>query len=693
MNMTSLFPRVFSLFRLASFPAGLAGLALICCLLCQAAPVRAATIVYPDDGTALANVPGLGALTNSLFPGTSLSGNSVTVGALNGAATPNHVLGGVSAGAGVVENNRVFINSGAGVATDVFGGSSENGEARFNSVVMSGGTVSLHVFGGLSSNAAAAYNSVVISGGTVDGNVYGGFSANGAATNNSVVISGGTVGGDVFGGLSGAAATTHNTITLAGSPNLTASVIFGGLAATDQFTGNTLNSFGFSGSVKGMRNFEFYNFLLPNTLPAGGTLIAITGAPIPNMGNTKIAIGPMLGGGQALAPGDEVVLLSKTDGAGDPYAFQNLPKGFSLLYDLQTYYGAGPDNALIAGVRDVRVDPRTKSVAESLIAPLALVNQGGDLIAGEGMRAALSSDFLPGSRVSAYLAASGGWSRYDSGSHVDVSGASLIAGLAWRPELPSGKLALGPFFEAGWGSYNTTNSFSNAADVDGDGSTEYYGGGLLGRYDAPCGVYVEASGRVGGVHNDYDSDDLRDPLTDRRAEYDKTRTYYGAHAGLGYVWNFNDQASLDVYTKYFWTHQEGFSTDVGEDPYKFDDADSHRLRGGARFSYAVNDRFTPYIGAAYEHEFDGKIKATTYGGYRVDRPDLEGGTGIGELGFTLRPCGAGAGAAGGAGAGAAGGAGGACSGAAAGLSFDLGAQGYVGVREGVTGSLRMKWEF
>ena len=329
MNMTSLFPRVFSLFRLASFPAGLAGLALICCLLCQAAPVRAATIVYPDDGTALANVPGLGALTNSLFPGTSLSGNSVTVGALNGAATPNYVLGGVTAGADVVENNRVFINSGAGVTADVFGGLSENGEVRFNSVVMSGGTVSLDVYGGYSTNAAATNNSVVMSGGTVDGYVYGGYSPNvavgynsvvisggtvgrsvfgghsisggatnnsvvisggtvsgnvyggastdvavgynsviitggtvgesvyggyslkAAATNNSVVISGGTVGGNVYGGLSGAnAATTHNTITLAGSPNLTAAAIYGGLAPIEQNTGNTLNSFGFSGSVK-----------------------------------------------------------------------------------------------------------------------------------------------------------------------------------------------------------------------------------------------------------------------------------------------------------------------------------------------------------------------------------------------------------------------------------------------------------
>ena len=271
--------------------------------------------------------------------------------------------------------------------------------------------------------------------------------------------------------------------------------------------------------------------------------------------------------------------------------------------------------------------------------------------------------------MSAYLAASGGWSRYNSGSHVDVSGASIIAGLAWKPELSNGRITFGPFFEAGWGSYNTDNSFSNAADVEGDGTTEYYGGGLLGRYDASCGGYVEASARVGGVRNDYDSDDLRDPLTGRKADYDKTRTYYGAHAGLGYVWSISEQAALDMYAKYFWTHQEGFSTDVGEDPYTFDDADSHRLRGGARFSYAINEQIVPYIGAAYEHEFDGKIKASTHGVYKVDRPDLEGGTGMGELGLTIKPE------------------------ADSGFSMDLGVQGYVGVREGVTGSLRLKYEF
>ena len=47
-----------------------------------------------------------------------------------------------------------------------------------------------------------------------------------------------------------------------------------------------------------------------------------------------------------------------------------------------------------------------------------------------------------------------------------------------------------------------------------------------------------------------------------------------------------------------------------------------------QLAYAVNDCVTPYIGAAYEHEFDGKARATAYG-YDIRTPSLTGGTGMG----------------------------------------------------------------
>jgi hypothetical protein len=74
------------------------------------------------------------------------------------------------------------------------------------------------------------------------------------------------------------------------------------------------------------------------------------------------------------------------------------------------------------------------------------------------------------------------------------------------------------------------------------------------------------------------------------------------------------------------------------------------------------------IGAVYEHEFDGKARATT-NGFAIDAPSLCGDTGIGELGLSLKPS------------------------KDLPLSFDLGVQGYVGQREGVTGSLQARLEF
>ena len=87
-----------------------------------------------------------------------------------------------------------------------------------------------------------------------------------------------------------------------------------------------------------------------------------------------------------------------------------------------------------------------------------------------------------------------------------------------------------------------------------------------------------------------------------------------------------------------------------------------------RFSCKVSERFAPYVGAAWEREFDGRARAYA-GGFAIDAPSLRGDTGIGELGLTLTPS------------------------ASLPLSFDLGVLGYTGKREGVTGSLQVKIVF
>ena len=365
------------------------------------------------------------------------------------------------------------------------------------------------------------------------------------------------------------------------------------------------------------------------------------------------------GGGDDQPGGDE-------PGGGEPGGGEEQPGG-----DDQPG-GDQPGGDQPGGGSPVRVLPQTKALAEGYLAGSLLIREGGDLIADRGMAYALRAARGTGEYTFApFGTISGGWSRYDTGSHIDVSSFHLLAGLAKGADLAPGRFTAGLFFEYGNGSYDTWNSFSNAATVKGDGDAWYAGGGVLARMDfaetGPGHFYAEASARLGVLNNDYDNDDMRDAFG-RRASYDSDSAYYGLHVGAGYIWNF-DKADLDLYARYLWTRQDSDSLrlSTGERMH-FDGVDSHRLRLGARLAYTANEYVRPYIGAAWEYEFDGEARATT-NGFDIDRPDLKGSTGMGELGITLTPS------------------------STIPVSLDLGVQGYVGRREGVSGTLQLQWKF
>ncbi|MCL2000348.1 MAG: autotransporter domain-containing protein [Planctomycetes bacterium] len=617
-----------------------------------------------------------------MFSGGSVGGNAIGGHSDTGNAIGNTVnisggpVGVAQGGSSINGNatgNTVNIFSGGSVSGGVIGGGSTNGNATGNTVNIFGGSVGSSVRGGWVTLGAgnATGNTVNISGtGLVGTDVFGGQSASGNATGNTVNISGtGSVGGSVYGGSSTGGAATGNTVNISGSPTFgVATVLYGGDGGGggDYFTGNTLNVWNYKGSgpVAGVRNFQFLNFAFPST--QSGPVLEVTGTARLGDGAAKgstITAGT-IGGKDSLKPGSSVTLIDA--GTLDTTHFtQTKAKGMhgaTLAYQW-TLSTAG--DMLVATLDKVQANPQAKALSEGFLIDLPLLNESADFLAGKGISWARTAS---GNGFGMFGGVSGGWSRYNTGSHVDMSSVSLIAGLAWGADLSPGRLTIGAFFEYGNGSYDTYNSFSNAASVNGDGDIYHLGGGVLGRMDFVNNVYAEASARAGGVSNEYKNGDLRDAMG-RKASYDSDSAYYGLHAGLGYIWNITEQASLDLYGKYFWTRQEGDSVTLSTgDPVKFKGVDSHRLRLGGRLTYAVNEYVSPYVGAAYEHEFDGKARATTYG-HDIDAPSLSGGTGIGELGVTLTPS------------------------IDLPLSFDLGVQGYVGTREGVTGSLQVKYEF
>lgn len=296
---------------------------------------------------------------------------------------------------------------------------------------------------------------------------------------------------------------------------------------------------------------------------------------------------------------------------------------------------SGSTEKLIATVNGALATDEASVLNASMLGGLAFNLQGADLIAREGMEAAVRRAQLDNNHaVFAALTRS----SLDYGA-VDVDGTNMLAGLAWRSTTGAGSLTYGVFAEHGDGSYDTYANI-NGTSLHGEGDTDYTGGGILARMDFNGSKnghgYLEASGRVGNADTDYTNSGLRDAYG-RAASYSTDGTYYGAHIGAGYVQKLDEKSSIDWYGKLLWARLEGGSADLSTGEHlTFDDADSLRLRIGGRWNYAASDFVNYYAGLGYEYEFDGEASGFT-NGLALGDEDLTGGSGVAELGISFKP--------------------------------------------------------
>ncbi|MCL2117418.1 MAG: autotransporter outer membrane beta-barrel domain-containing protein [Planctomycetaceae bacterium] len=584
----------------------------------------------------------------------------------------------------------------------VIGGWAQNtgtATASYNAVDISGNTlIDKSVYGGYANSpidAAANHNAVEINGNTAvnvsvytgntygsSGSVYGGravtVSGSAEALNNIVTIRSGKVDENVYGGyataISGTSIASNNIVTISGNPVFGANtILYGGYAVSTSgnstSAGNIFNLHSRDITVAGLQDFQILNFYVPTTLESGGIMLNVTNTAY--IDATMVHVG-IAGSRTPLRVGDHVVLINAGTLDGKPINLDEVVtttgmQGVSLLHEFELRIPDSNQNQLWAVLTKMTLNPQTEDFSKGFLAGMSLLNQGGDLVSWHGMsgvvRAARESRYHG---CGIFFDMTGGWSRYNTGCHVDLSGLSLITGVAKYRNLRNGHLTLGMFFEHGNGSYDTYNTFFNADPVHGNGNLHYYGGGVLGRMDfnkfSSGHYYTEASFRAGGITNGYHNADIRDAF-DLAASYDSASAYYGMHVGVGKYWQIEDKAAFDLYTKYLWTGLQGDSVmlSTGE-LVDFQRVNSHRLRVGWRYSNTRYQSLKPYLGAAWEYEFAGDARAATYG-FAMDVPSLHGSTGICELGVSWKPA------------------------SQRGLYVDLGAQGYAGKREGVSANL------
>lgn len=581
-----------------------------------------------------------------------------------GTGTGTYVFGGESYSKEAF-NNLVVMHG--GTMEGVVAGISEHGAVYGNTIILNGGEVDV-VAGGNSGNSDTHHNTVTMNGGTVKGTAYGqdlmgGFSIQGKSYANTINLNGGTVTGYILAGGSFVTDEVYdNTVNIRNRPDLTQATLYGGVswgASTIQPVNrnNTLNYSAEPLSLIGMAGFGYYNFDIPASATNGTKLITASGAV--DVDNARVEV-KSIAAGSPLVSGNHVVLIDADTLTGTAIPVNSfLTQGISLSYDITV---SQRPNQVIATLGIKHVNPQLKSLSEGRIAALAFTVQGADLVAEQSSLACIDEE-LEG-QFCAFGTMSGGTNKYKSGSHVDVDGFSMLAGAAYKNKA----LLIGAFIEGGWGNYDSYNNFIAATSVHGKGDTKYYGVGLLGRYDFNNGLYADGSIRFGKNDTDYKSL-IFFGGNGTLASYDLKKTYYSAHIGAGYDWQFSDKSSLDISAKYLWTHVGGGSVNVAGDPIHFDDTDSHRVRLAGQFKHALNERASLSAGLGYEYEFDGKANATTYYFYKVDAPSIKGGSGLAELGIRFLPT------------------------ANKNLTLDFKIKGYVGKREGINGTAQIEYAF
>ena len=581
----------------------------------------------------------------------SANDNIVT---LNNKTIANRYIYGGNSSSGSANNNSVTLNDEAIVNSGVYGGMSGNVEANNNSVTLNNeAIVNSSVYGGNSSSGSANKNTVTLKDrAKVEKNIYGGYSLYTGSDNNRVNLYGGTVRGAIYAGYSGSGSVTNNSIKVVGSDtlNLEKATLYGSnVSAKDaKSTGNSLTMTGFSGSLKNIVNFNSVSIDLDGTLLSDAdndAVIKLTSSETTDFTGTLLTIYASSGLAHSmngkLAQRYELISNDNAD-AGITISDTTLKnktltigKTFSIsgLYDIVH----SDDHHSIDAVKvKEQVRPGTNIYTQGQLAASGFLNAGTDFALDRKLTCSLNRDgSIPETCVYVDVKGEKLWHQAHSDASLRTQGAHLVVGVKNKlnDHTDTSKDINGAlYFEAGTADVKVRNSWAH-----GNGDSSYYGFGLVTEYrqhaGALQGAYLQAYGHVGKVATDFDA-----YLFDVAAtgSYDESMFYWGYGAEVGYFWPINKDYQVDVVARYRSLTVEGFDSVIRDDTYAVDNIDSQRSHLGLRFNYTGNDNFTPYIGAAWEYEFDSNARGSV-SGYSLETDNLKGSTGIGEIGFKLNP--------------------------------------------------------
>ena len=623
-------------------------------------------VIISGDVTVGNSISGGFASGKSGTAGSVAQGNKIEV--TVGGKVTGAIRGGISAYGSANENTVNVAGTVTGMVTGGHANGSGNnaGTANSNQITVSG-TAGDAVVGGWSVGGSAQANRIEITGtATVTGAIYGGYAGGGSSNvdSNSILIEGSSIGGDIYGGYTaGSGNANNNSITIRGAVDLSNRTIYGGSSNSGNAkTGNTLRFENTGGNIKAIKNIDVLGV---SALADNSKALTITNGAADDLANTTVRL---IAADDGLQVGKQITLLTANNAgvitnstALDQSSLKKSSNKF-ISYDFEEV--KGQSDKIVVTVTGKEADTaNARALAESRAAGVALLNQSSDLLIDQGFGAVKFNGEDVVKDTYGFAITGGSSIRYNTGSFVKANGFSLIAGLAQKTTVDNGVWHLGAFFENGHSNYSTHNDGVDGA-VRGDGDATYNGGGILARFDSASGMYGEASMRAGSIKNKFGGFAYNGGI----GSYEDRSTYYGAYLGLGQQRQLSKNTSLDIYGKYFYTHQQGSDFEVLGEQVTTAAVKSSRMQLGGRLTKQVTAEVSYYGGVAWEYEFDGAADMAVAGA-DLAAPSLKGSSGIVEMGIRLKPS------------------------KTDKITLDLGAQGHFGKRRGFSGGLQINYSF
>ena len=263
------------------------------------------------------------------------------------------------------------------------------------------------------------------------------------------------------------------------------------------------------------------------------------------------------------------------------------------------------------------INPDTKLLPERREAATAALKNSASIVTDSAFGAAASAwdeSGNGGTQFMPYAVVGGSDMRYETGSHVSVTGLAANVGFVKREKKDGRTDTVMPFFE--YGRSNYASHLDNGAR--GDGKQHYTGAGILFRRDQAGGLYYEAAASAG-----YMKGDFHGRIGSMNARYESGTPYISAQAGLGKIYT-KDRDTYDVYGKFFYTHLGSDSATLkssfGSSKYDFGDVDSYVTRLGMRWTRNFDTVRAFYAGIGWDYEAGSKARPPTQAGIPQARP-------------------------------------------------------------------------